>query len=179
MLINVQIWLLILNNLSIIAMEKSENFQIDQLDKQILVFLVSNARMAFSEIAKNLDVAPGTVHSRVKRMEDMGIIQGSTLRLDYEKLGMTFNAYLGIFLHQTSDSEQVLSELLKVPEVTVANLVTGQYSIFCQIRARNTRQAKDVIYAINDIDGIVRTESTISLEEAINDRVRLVENMLR
>lgn len=159
-------------------MEKSEYFQIDQLDKQILVFLVSNARMAFSEIAKKLDVAPGTIHSRVRRMEEVGIIQGATLRLDYEKMGMTFNAYLGIFLNQTSDSEAVLNELLKVPEVTVANLVTGQYSIYCQIRAKDTRHAKDVIYAINDIDGIVRTESIISLEEAINDRVRLVENML-
>ncbi len=159
-------------------MEKPEKMNIDQLDKQILVFLVSNARMAFSEIAKKLDVAPGTIHSRVKRMEDAGMILGSTLRLDYEKIGMTFNAYLGIFLNQTSDSEKVLNELLKVPEITVANLVTGQYSIYCQVRARDTRHAKDVIYAINDIEGIVRTESIIVLEEAINDRVRLVENML-
>lgn len=159
-------------------MEKSENLQIDQLDKQILVFLVSNARMAFSEIAKKLDVAPGTIHSRVKRMEDSGIIEGATLRLNYEKMGMTFNAYLGIFLNQTSDSEMVLGELLKVAGVTVAHLVTGQYSIYCQIRARDTRHAKDLIYEINDIDGIVRTESIISLEEAFNDRVRLVETML-
>ena len=159
-------------------MEKRGNFNIDQLDKQILTYLVANARMAFSEIAKQLDVAPGTIHSRVKRMEDAGIIQGATLRLDYEKMGMTFTAYLGIILNQTSDSERVLNELLEVPEVTVAHLVTGQFSLYCQIRARDTRHAKDVIYAINDIGGIVRTESIISLEEAFNDRVRLVENML-
>ena len=159
-------------------MEKRGNFNIDQLDKQILSYLVANARMAFSEIAKQLDVAPGTIHSRVKRMEDAGIILGASLRLDYEKMGMTFTAYLGIVLNQTSDSEKVLTELLEVPEVTVAHLVTGQFSLYCQIRARDTRHAKDVIYAINDIQGIVRTESMISLEEAFNDRVRLVENML-
>jgi len=160
-------------------METDETLKIDQLDKQILVFLVSNARMAFSEIAKKLDVAPGTIHSRVKRMEDAGIIEGSTLRLNYDKMGMTFTAYLGIILNQTSDSERVMNQLLQVPEVTVAHLITGQYSVYCQIRARDTRHAKEVIYAINDIEGIVRTESIIALEEAFNDRVRLVESMFK
>jgi len=159
-------------------MEGSEKFKFDELDKRILLYLVGNARMAFSEIAKLLQVAPGTVHSRFKRMEDAGVIQGATLRLDYEAMGLTFNAYLGIFLNQTSDSEAILADLLKVPEVTVAHLVTGQYSIYCKIRARDTRHAKTVIYSINNIPGIVRTESFISLEEAINDKVRLVEEFL-
>lgn len=159
-------------------MESDEKFKFDKLDKKILGYLVNNARMAFSEIAKLLEVAPGTVHSRFKRMEDAGIIKGATLKLNYEAMGLTFNAYLGIFLSQTSESEEVLASLLTVAEVTVAHLVTGQYSIYCKIRARDTRHAKKVIYTINNIPGIVRTESFISLEEAINDKVRLMEEFL-
>lgn len=154
------------------------NLKIDQLDKKILGLLVTNARMPFSEIAKELEVAPGTIHSRVKRMEDTGIIAGATLRLNYEVLGVTFTSYIGIFLNQTSDSEEVMRGLLEIPEVTVAHLVTGQYGIYCKIRTRDTRHAKQVIYEINEIQGITRTESIISLEESINDKYRLLAKVL-
>lgn len=154
------------------------DFKIDQLDQQILTLLVANARLPFSEIAKKIHVAPGTVHSRMKRLEDAGIVTGTTLKLNYERLGLKFIAYIGIFLSQTSDSESVMAHLVKVPEVTVAHLVTGQYSIYCKIRCRDTRHAKQVIYKINEIDGIIRTESIISLEECINDKFRLIASTL-
>ena len=156
-----------------------QNFKIDQLDQDILLVLVGNARTPFSEIAKKLNVAPGTVHSRVRRMEEAGVLTGTTVRLNYQVLGLTFIAYVGVFLSQTSDSEKVMAELVKVPEVTVAHLVTGQYAIYAKIRARDTAHAKRVIYEINRIEGITRTESTISLEECINDSQRLIRSLLQ
>lgn len=154
------------------------DFKIDQVDQQILTLLVKNARLPFSEIAKKIHVAPGTVHSRVKRLEEAGIIAGTTLKLNYDRLGLKFIAYIGIFLVQTSDSELVMEKLVEIPEVTVAHLVTGQYSIYCKIRARDTAHAKVVIYKINTIEGIIRTESIISLEECINDKYRLIASTL-
>lgn len=154
------------------------DYKIDQVDQQILTLLVDNARMPFSEIAKKIHVAPGTVHSRMKRLEEVGIVNGATLRLNYERLGLKFIAYIGIYLSQTSDSEEVMEKLVEIPEVTVAHLVTGQYSIYCKIRCRDTRHAKTVIYKLNSIEGIVRTESIISLEECINDKFRLIASTL-
>ncbi len=140
--------------------------------------LVDNARIPFSEIAKKLEVAPGTVHSRVRRMEESGVISGTTVRLNYNKLGLTFIAYVGVFLSQTSDSQEVMTELIQIPEVTVAHLVTGQYGIYAKLRARDTAHAKRIIYDINRIPGITRTESTISLEECINDSQRLIRALM-
>ena len=53
--------------------------KIDKLDKQILEYLVKDARKPFTEIAKDLLVSPGTIHVRVKKMEQMGIIKSTSI----------------------------------------------------------------------------------------------------
>ncbi len=72
------------------------NYQLDEIDKKILDFLVENTRMPFTEIAKQMDVSAGTIHVRVKKMEDAGIILGSSLNIDYGKLDYHFTAFIGI-----------------------------------------------------------------------------------
>jgi Lrp/AsnC family transcriptional regulator for asnA, asnC and gidA len=76
-------------------------FRLDEVDHQILDMLIDNTRIPFTDIAKKLLISAGTVHVRVKKMEDAGIIKGSSLTLDYKKLGYTFIAYIGIFLEKT------------------------------------------------------------------------------
>ena len=63
--------------------------------------------------------------------------------------------------------------------MTVAHVTTGKFNIFCKIRAKNTRHAKEVIFMIDDIDGVYRTESMISLEESINDKKRLMHTIFK
>ncbi|MEG1377764.1 MAG: transcriptional regulator, partial [Myroides sp.] len=53
------------------------------------------------------------------------------------------------------------------------------FNVFCKIRAKNTRHAKDVIFMIDDIEGVYRTESMISLEESINDKKRLMHTIFQ
>ena len=149
-------------------------FKLDDIDHQILDILIENTRTPFTDIAKKLAVSAGTIHVRVKKMEDAGIIRGSSLKLDYEKLGYAFIAYIGIFLEKTHQTQFVLQRLNEIPNITVAHITTGKYNIFCKIRAKDTKHAKDIIYKIDDIDGVYRTETMISLEEIINDKKRLM-----
>ena len=85
--------------------------KLDEIDHQILDLLIDNTRTAFTDIAKKLLISAGTVHVRVKKMEDAGIIKGSSLTLDYKKLGYTFIAYIGIFLRKTHQTKFVLQNL--------------------------------------------------------------------
>jgi len=151
--------------------------KIDEVDRQILDILIDNTRIPFTDIAKKLLISPGTVHVRVKKMEDAGIIKGSSLNLDYNKLGYSFIAYVGIFLAKTQKTKSVLDQLNSIPNVTVAHITTGKFNIFCKVRARDTSHAKEIIFSIDDIEGISRTESMISLEESINDKKRLMHNI--
>ena len=151
--------------------------KLDEIDHQILNMLIENTRVPFTDIAKKLLISAGTVHVRVRKMADAKIIKGSSLTLDYKKLGYTFIAYVGIFLQNTSQIKFVLQRINLIPHVTVAHITTGKFNIFCKIRAKSTSHAKEIIFKIDDIDGIYRTETMISLEESINDKKRLMHSI--
>ena len=152
-------------------------FKLDEIDYKVLDLLIDNSRIPYTDIAKKLLISAGTVHVRIKKMEDAGIISGSSLKLDYKKLGYTFIAYIGIFLEKTHLTNEVLEKLNSIPFVTVAHITTGRFNIYCKIRSKNTNHAKEIIFMIDDIDGVSRTETMISLEESINDKKGLMHKI--
>lgn len=156
-----------------------KKYNLDEVDHQILDMLIENARTPFTDIAKKLLVSAGTIHVRVKKMEEEGIIKGSTLTLDYEKMGYAFIAHIGVFLERTSMTKDVIESLRKISNVTVAYVTAGKFNIFCKIRARDTEDAKNIIFKIDDINGVNRTETMISLEESINDKKRMMHAIFR
>ena len=151
------------------------NYQLDEIDKNILDFLVENTRMPFTEIAKQMNVSAGTIHVRVKKMEDAGIIKGSSLILDYGKLDYHFIAFMGILLTKSDKSQEVLNELVSFPNVVEASLISGKYSIFCKIQAKDTEDARRVLNRIDDISGVLRTETMVSFKECFSDKNRLIK----
>ncbi len=112
-------------------------------------------------------------------MEAARLITGSSLTIDYQKLGYSFIAYVGIYLNKTSQTQFVLNRISEIPFVTVAHVTTGKFNLFCKIRSKNTSQAKDIIYQIDEIEGVTRTETMISLEESINDKKRLMHHIFK
>ena len=151
-----------------------KKYIMDEIDHQILDTLIENARTPFTDIAKKLNVSAGTIHVRVKKMEEEGVIKGATLTVNYEKMGYSFIAHIGVYLDKTSMTKKVIANLENIPFVTIAYITAGKYNIFCKIRARDTTHAKDIIFMIDEIDGVYRTETMISLEESINDKKRLM-----
>ena len=133
--------------------------------------------MCIRDRAKRLLISPGTVHVRVKKLEDSGIIKGSSLNLDYNSLGYSFVAYIGVLADRSGQTYDILDSLKLIPNVTVAHLMTGKYNIICKIRGKDTKHAKDIIMEIERIEGIQRLESMISLEESINDKKRLMKSI--
>ncbi len=154
------------------------DLKIDNVDKQILRYLIQDARKAYTEIAKELQVSPGTIHVRVKKLEQLGIIKGTSLQIDYNKLGYSFIAYIGLYLNRSSRALDAIADLKKIPEITVAHLATGKFGIFCKMRCRDALHAKEVIFRINDIEGVVNTETMISLEECINSNALLLKSII-
>lgn len=152
-------------------------FKLDEIDHQILNMLIENTRIPFTDIAKKLNISAGTVHVRVRKMDEAKIIHGSSLTLNYRSLGYNFIAYVGIFLEKTSQTQFVLNRLEDIPNITVAHVTTGKFNLFVKIRAKNTEHAKNVIFKIDDIEGVSRTETMISLEESLNDKTRLMKSI--
>jgi Lrp/AsnC family transcriptional regulator, regulator for asnA, asnC and gidA len=152
-------------------------YKIDEMDRQILSYLIKNTRIPYTEIAKKMNVSAGTIHIRVKKLEKAQIIKGSSLIIDYDKMGYSFIAYVGVMLTKSNKTQKVMEKLAQIPNVTVSNVIAGKYNIFCKIRAKDNLDAKEVIFKIDEIDDVLRTETMISLEESFNDRNRLLNSI--
>ena len=155
----------------------SKNLEIDNIDLKILALLSEDAKIPYTEIAKKVYVSGGTVHVRMRKMEEMGIVRGTTLNMDYSKLGYDITAFLGIYSGKRVRSIMKSSDQLKeVPEVVKIHYTTGNYSIFIKIHCRDTKHLREVLHdKIQKIEGIVRTETLISLEESLNRHIQLNE----
>jgi Lrp/AsnC family transcriptional regulator, regulator for asnA, asnC and gidA len=154
----------------------SKNLEIDNIDLKILSLLSEDAKIPYTEIAKKVYVSGGTVHVRMRKMEEMGIVKGTTLNMDYSKLGYDITAFLGIYLEKSSLYDQVTSELKQIPEVVKIHYTTGNYSVFCKIHCKDTKHLREVLHdKIQKVDGIERTETLISLDETLNRHIQLDE----
>ncbi|MEZ4983591.1 MAG: Lrp/AsnC ligand binding domain-containing protein [Saprospiraceae bacterium] len=148
---------------------KKATIEIDDLDRKILAKLMNNAKKSYSEIGRELYVSGGTVHVRMKKMEDAGVVKGYSLSVDYEKLGYDIVSFLGIYLDKSSLYDEVAKQLEAIPEIVGAHYTTGLYNIFAKIVCRDTSHLRDVLHdKIQRINGIQRTETFISLDEGID-----------
>lgn len=152
----------------------SKNYEIDSIDLKILALLAEDAKIPYTEIAKKVFVSGGTVHVRMRKLEEMGVVLGSTLKIDYSKLGYDITAFLGIYLEKSSFYDEVATQLEKIPEVVSLHYTTGPYSMYVRIYCRDTNHLRQVLHdKIQKIDGVDRTESIISLEERVQRTIQL------
>ncbi|RMF20934.1 MAG: winged helix-turn-helix transcriptional regulator [Bacteroidetes bacterium] len=148
--------------------------EIDKLDRQILSILMKDANKPYTEVARQLFVSGGTIHVRMKKLREMGVVKGANLVVDYSKLGYDICAFLGIYLDKSSLYDAVAAELEKIPEIVGAHYTTGLYNIFARVVCKDTDHLRDVLHdKIQKIDGIQRTETFISLQESINRPIDL------
>ncbi|SPP31846.1 Regulatory protein AsnC [Arsenophonus endosymbiont of Aleurodicus floccissimus] len=145
-----------------------ENYQIDNLDRDILNELLRNARIPYAEIAKKFAVSPGTIHVRVEKMKQAGIIVGTRVDINVKQLGFDVCCFIGIILKSAKDYHTVLKKLDELDEVVEVYYTTGQYSIFIKVMCRSIDALQDVlINKIQTIDEIQSTETLISLQNLI------------
>lgn len=151
---------------------------IDIIDLEIIKHLSSNAKISYTNLASIILVSASTIHVRVKKLEDLGIIKNFTINIDYKKLGFSFTSYLGVFLDKAKSFDKVVVSLKKIPQITVIDFTTGPFSIFCKVRAIDSSAARDVLKNVHSIEGIRRTETFISMEELINDKDSLMDSIV-
>ena len=151
-------------------------YTIDKTDLRILEVLIKDAKRPFTEVAKKAFVSQGTVHVRMNKMAEAGIVEKTTLKLNYAKLGYDVTAFIGIYLEKSSLYDQVLEKLKEIPEITSIHYTTGNYSMFVKIHCRDTNHLKLVLHdKMQQVAGIDRTETMISLEESLDRSLALSE----
>ncbi|MBU5315285.1 Lrp/AsnC ligand binding domain-containing protein [Clostridium bornimense] len=147
---------------------------LDELDLQILDILIKDSRTPFLEIARKCHVSGGTIHVRMKKMEDMGIIKGTKLMIDNSKLGYDVTCFMGIYLDKAASYPNVLDALNNIKEIVELHYTTGEYSIFMKVICKNISDLQDLLLnKIQTIEGIQRTDTLISLSQPIDRNIEL------
>ena len=136
---------------------------LDKLDLQIIHEMLGDAEISYAELGKKLFVSGGTIHVRIKKLEEFGIVKGKKLRVDLKSLGYDITAFVGIFLEKSSLYDVVAKDLEKIPEIVRLNYTTGNYSMFLEIVCKDINQLRFVLHdELQKIKGIERTETFIS-----------------
>ncbi|SUY46857.1 AsnC family transcriptional regulator [Clostridium putrefaciens] len=150
------------------------NSQLDDLDLQILDILIKDSRTPYLEIARICHVSGGTIHVRMKKMEDIGMIKGTKLMLDMPKLGYDVCCFVGVFVDKNSSFSNVMDEMSKIKEIVELHYTTGQYSVFAKVVCKSISDLQDILmHRINTIIGIQSTDTFISLSQPIDRNIKL------
>ena len=148
---------------------------LDKLDLQIIQAMMEDAEVSYADLGKQFFVSGGTIDVRIKKLEELGIVQGKRLAVDLKVLGYDIIAFIGIYLEKSSMYDTVAQALKSIPQVVRVNYTTGNYSMFVEIVCKDIQQLRFVLHdELQKIKGIERTETLISLEESFSRNVRVV-----
>ena len=153
----------------------SKGAEIDQLDRRILTILMNDAVVPYTEIAKILDVSAGTIHVRMKKLSDLGVVTGSQLIINPTVVGYDICAFIGVFLDKGSAYMDVREQMKAIPEIVELHYTTGIYSIFAKVLCRDTNHLREVLNEkIQPMSGIQRTETFITLEQGFSRQINIL-----
>ena len=148
--------------------------RIDGIDKKILRYLMEDARRPILEIARTIGISGAAVHQRLRKLERSGLISGSKFTINPRALGYRTLAYIGIFLDKAMSNLRAVKELEGIPEVLECHYTTGNWSILIKVLCRDNEHLMQVLNKnIQQIEGVSRTETFISLKQQIDRQISI------
>jgi Lrp/AsnC family transcriptional regulator, regulator for asnA, asnC and gidA len=144
------------------------DYQVDSLDQKILRRLVKDARTPFTDIARDLLVATGTVHQRVEKMKNAGVIKGFQATLNHSLLGRPVMTLVGIHLNNAKDCASVYEALEKFKEVVEVHFTTGTYALIAKIVSGSVQEFHNFLTEkLHVLKSIRATETFLCLNTPI------------
>jgi Lrp/AsnC family leucine-responsive transcriptional regulator len=117
----------------------------DALDRKIIEALLADARIPYARMAEELGLATATVHQRVRRLRESGVITGYTARLDWSKLDLPLAAVVSISVTSRRPLSAVAEYLRQIPWVVACAAVSGQFDLLVHVRAAGPAHLGEII----------------------------------
>ncbi len=148
--------------------------ELDFFDIAIVESLEKDGRVPLSAIANELSISNTMVHQRIQRLMENGYLLGIRPVLDEKKLGYDWASFTGLTLEKDYDSSKVIEALYSIPEVTECYYITGTFTLFVRITAKNHEHMRKILYdMIDHIPGISKTDSFMELGCAFRRNVKI------
>ncbi|EMA56956.1 Lrp/AsnC family transcriptional regulator [Halorubrum kocurii] len=137
--------------------------ELDETDRSILRILQEDARTPFSEVARRIDMSSATVHDRVNRMEEAGVIEGYHASIDPKSVGYGVSAFVGLRVEQGRE-EDALERLREINGVCEIHLTTGEWDVMLKLVASDTDSLREVMFdRVAEMEGFARSQTMIIL----------------
>jgi Lrp/AsnC family transcriptional regulator for asnA, asnC and gidA len=131
---------------------------LDDINLKIIDVLSKDSSVPFVEIARQIGISDATVHLRVRRLKDEGVIDKFTLSVDNGLLGYDHLAFIGINI-RPGLADQIIERLSNIEEVLEVHEMHGRFDLFVKIRAKDLNHTRDIIeHKIRTLPNIVETE---------------------
>jgi DNA-binding Lrp family transcriptional regulator len=140
---------------------------LDDLDLRIIAALRADGRLSVRALAADLHVSRANAYARIDRLEKAGVITGYTATINPQKYGYGLSAYVFLKISQQS-WKSVSSQVLSIPEVDHAALVSGEHDIMLLVRTRDAASLRDVVLTrLHDMPEIAATQTILIFEELL------------
>lgn len=143
--------------------------QMDDRDLRILAALQGNARATFGEIAAACGLSPSSVHDRVRKLEQAGVIKGYRAQVDPESTGLFVTALVSVTPLDPKQPDDLPERVLELTEVEDCHSVAGDENYILKVRTRTTSDLEDFLRRLREKAG-VRTRTTIVLSTPFEHR---------
>lgn len=145
--------------------------ELDDTDRAILRILQEDARTPFSEIARRIDMSSATVHDRVGRLEEAGVIEGYHAKLNPREVGLGTSAFVGLRVQQGHE-EETLERLREIEGVCEVHLTTGEWDVLLHVHAEDTDALRELMFdGIAGMGGFARSQTMVVLGTAYENPV--------
>ncbi len=146
---------------------------ISEKDRKIIILLQENGKYTTREISEKTGMPITTVHNRIKKLEQDGIIKGYTVQLNKKKLGKGIQAFINITVTYALsdgtilDQEELARKILRMPEVDEAHVMTGTTDVLVKVSVADVEELNNfIIHKLRKLPGISDTVTGIVLKDA-------------
>jgi len=150
--------------------------RIDKLDRKILEIISKNARIPFKDVAAMCNVSRAAIHQRVQKMIEMKVIVGSGYQINPRSIGFNTCTFIGVKLERGSLYKDVVPEFEKISEIVECHFTTGPYTMLIKMYSRDNEHFMELLNGkIQEIPGVIATETLISLRQSIKKEIPISE----
>lgn len=143
---------------------------LDRLDLEILRKLSDDARTGVVELSSALGISRNTVQSRVRRLEESGVLTGYQPRVDLAEAGLAVQAFVALEINQVGMAS-VVSGLARIPQVLEVHATTGREDLLVRVATATQAELQELVVHILAIPGVVHSSTTLALTTPLPYRV--------
>jgi Lrp/AsnC family leucine-responsive transcriptional regulator len=137
---------------------------LDSVDRTLITVLQENAGTSYAALGEAVGLSAPSAHARVRRLRDLGVLTGSTVRVDRGRAGLATSAFVTLSATSWMGGEGTAEAIRSVPEVSEAYITSGRESVLVRVDVADNSRLQDVLRRLHEIPGVTASTSSLVLD---------------